>query len=226
MFKNMKIGKFVSTIILITSFCSIYLFALIFCIYINSNSQILSTLKDSLSTTSSFFGGIATLVAAYIASQLFNDWRDEKEFEIVKDSSLELLQAALNLNSTIESIMVIVFEFENFTDTDEYENYIKTCNDLSKNFLNNIIDIKNKNNKYHGLVLDFENDEKFFSQNDLQLASDLFKEIHDNVLITVKNYNNNTNIELNEIDYTAYNNMMRIKIKTLNKKCKPKNHNI
>lgn len=36
-----------------------------------------SSLKDSWGVASSLFSGIATLAAAYIASLLFNDWRDQ-----------------------------------------------------------------------------------------------------------------------------------------------------
>lgn len=34
-------------------------------------------LKDSLAITASFFGGFATLTAAYIASKLFNHWKEQ-----------------------------------------------------------------------------------------------------------------------------------------------------
>ena len=72
----MKVSKHISTVILASSFSSILLFAFIFWLYSNSDSKTLSTLKDALSTTSGFFGGITTLIAAYIASKLFNDWKD------------------------------------------------------------------------------------------------------------------------------------------------------
>ncbi|MDO6646663.1 hypothetical protein [Acinetobacter guillouiae] len=38
-------------------------------------------IKDAWSTIASFFGGFATLTAAYIASKLFNDWRFEKDHD-------------------------------------------------------------------------------------------------------------------------------------------------
>ncbi|WP_336034684.1 hypothetical protein [Acinetobacter bereziniae] len=40
-------------------------------------------LKDSLTITSSFFGGFATLTAAYIASRLFNDWKEQHNLQII-----------------------------------------------------------------------------------------------------------------------------------------------
>ena len=67
----MSISKLASTVILSTSFATIFLFAFIFYLYGGERS----VLEDALSMTASFFGGITTLVAAYIATQLFNDWR-------------------------------------------------------------------------------------------------------------------------------------------------------
>ncbi|MEN8390200.1 hypothetical protein ABFP25_03400 [Acinetobacter indicus] len=74
----MSISKLASTVILATSFATIFLFAFIFYLYGGERS----VLEDALSMTASFFGGIATLVAAYIATQLFNDWRVEKNYDL------------------------------------------------------------------------------------------------------------------------------------------------
>lgn len=81
----MKIPKLASTIFLTIAICTLYLFALIFYMLLNVDPKTATVLKDSLTLTSSFFGGIATLVATYIATKLFNDWRDEKIFLILKD---------------------------------------------------------------------------------------------------------------------------------------------
>lgn len=54
-------------------------------------------LKDALAITASFFGGFATLTAAYVASRLFNDWREQKKYDIISqltmDASLDLIRA-------------------------------------------------------------------------------------------------------------------------------------
>lgn len=41
-----------------------------------------NAVQDSLSTTGSIFGAVATLGAAGVAAYLFNDWRDEKNYEL------------------------------------------------------------------------------------------------------------------------------------------------
>lgn len=61
-----------------------------------------SSLKDSLSIVGSLFGGIATLAAAYIASKLFNDWKEQhnknieaqlcmKAFDYIQGFEFELI---------------------------------------------------------------------------------------------------------------------------------------
>ena len=72
----MNFTRLISTFFLATTFACIVLFACIFWFYSNADSKTLILLKDSLSTASGFFGGITTLIAAYIASRLFNDWKD------------------------------------------------------------------------------------------------------------------------------------------------------
>lgn len=48
--------------------------------------------KDALSTTAGFFGGVATLWAACIATYLFNDWREQKKYVLVSTLALEAHQ--------------------------------------------------------------------------------------------------------------------------------------
>lgn len=74
----MKFIHLISTIFLTTAFTCIFLFAGIFWFYSSADSKTLILLKDSLSTASGFFGGITTLIAAYIASRLFNDWKEQQ----------------------------------------------------------------------------------------------------------------------------------------------------
>lgn len=65
---------------------------------VNASEQ---PLKDALSITASFFGGFATLTAAYIASKLFNDWRFEKDHDT---KSIYLNSAILKLSEIRSSL--------------------------------------------------------------------------------------------------------------------------
>lgn len=87
----MKFSRLISTIFLATTISCIYLFAGILWFYVSADAECktLSLLKDSLSTTSGFFGGIATLVAAYIASRLFNDWKEQHNKQVLATEAKE-----------------------------------------------------------------------------------------------------------------------------------------
>ena len=79
-----EIGSMKTKILIINIIASlfvvmIFLIALTFILFHYQSSP--TALKDSWSTVGSFFGGIATLTAAYVASLLFNDWRFEKDHE-------------------------------------------------------------------------------------------------------------------------------------------------
>ncbi|WP_278395547.1 hypothetical protein [Acinetobacter venetianus] len=105
---HFKINKMVSTIILGTSFSTILLFGLIFYMYYDQKAGYILALRDSFSITASFFGGIATLVAAFIASQLFNDWKVEqiylKKIKLINhviDTSYNLINSLLDVSVNI-----------------------------------------------------------------------------------------------------------------------------
>lgn len=95
----MNISKMASTVILTTTIATIFLFAIIFYLYGGEDAR----LKEAFLTTSGFFGGIATLVAAYIATQLFNDWRVEKQFEINQQYVISIKSKVAELRSYISN---------------------------------------------------------------------------------------------------------------------------
>ncbi|EPF81526.1 hypothetical protein GCM10025882_31600 [Acinetobacter gyllenbergii] len=70
-------------------FVLIFLIVIFTAIYSHWGDQNSQALKDSLSTTSGIFGGLATLVAACVAAYLFNDWKVQKKYEIVSTLALE-----------------------------------------------------------------------------------------------------------------------------------------
>ena len=97
----MKFSRLISTIFLISTFLCILLFAGIFWLYSSADSKTLGLLKDSLSTASGFFGGITTLIAAYIASRLFNDWKEQHNKQVL---AFEAKQLHLDLSQFMRSI--------------------------------------------------------------------------------------------------------------------------
>lgn len=91
----MNISKLASTVILATAFATLFVFAFLFYLY--------GDLKDALSDTASFFGGIATLVAAYIATQLFNDWREQHNKQIMNTFGLKVYEKYLKFEDALYS---------------------------------------------------------------------------------------------------------------------------
>lgn len=100
-------------------------------------------LKDALSITASFFGGFATLIAAYIASLLFNDWKDEKNYELESKylentllniapifSELMLIRNDSNNLKKIDSIAILKTNYLNSTRFDMFDYVIKVYPDL------------------------------------------------------------------------------------------------
>lgn len=81
-------------------------------------SGIASPLKEALIITIGFFGGFATLGAAFIAAYLFNDWRDQhnkqvknqfslsafNQFEIFKKSIFDMQRAIIKLSCYVDMV--------------------------------------------------------------------------------------------------------------------------
>lgn len=181
---------------------------------------------DKISAFGSILGAIGSFFAAFVAIYLFSDWRVVKNYELVKETSLTLLNAILNINSDIESLLSITYEFENLEKA-EFDEFNKMCADYSRNFMNNLIVLKSKNNLHHGLVRNFENDTKLFDKDDLELITNIFDKIATNIELVISNYylkNQNptgTIKQLEAIDLNKYSKMVRVKIILLNKECKP-----
>lgn len=69
----MTLKDSVQTAILIVGFFSLLIFGASYYFVLSDTTPTQQPLKDALSITASFFGGFATLTAAFIGSKLFND---------------------------------------------------------------------------------------------------------------------------------------------------------
>ncbi|MDR3029936.1 MAG: hypothetical protein LBV35_15980 [Acinetobacter sp.] len=85
----MKINILILNIFAIMFVVLIFIMALTFIIFHFQDAS--TSLKDAWSTTASFFGGFATLTAAYIGSKLFNDWKEEKKYELENNLLTKIL---------------------------------------------------------------------------------------------------------------------------------------
>lgn len=80
-----NIRNFVAKTLAITFIILLFLFAFTWIIFDFQNSS--DSIKDTWIIVSSLFSGIATLAAAYIATQLFNDWREQHNKTILANEA-------------------------------------------------------------------------------------------------------------------------------------------
>lgn len=126
----MKISKLASTVVLTTSFATFFLFAILFYLY--------GDFKEALSDTASFFGGIATLVAAYIATQLFNDWRDVQSGTNRSEQATRTLRSLTAIQTTLDYYLSEVYIIaNNYSDED-----LEYCENLRNNIKNSYLELK------------------------------------------------------------------------------------
>ena len=79
----------------VTVIATLFFFALTFILFDFFKAG--SSLKDAWATLGSFFGGITTLVAAYVATKLFNDWRDQEKIIFLRNVAYETSNLILTL---------------------------------------------------------------------------------------------------------------------------------
>lgn len=86
-------------------------------------------IKDAWSTIAGFFGGFATLTAAYIASKFFNDWRVQENHIRSQNLYDQTLSVIYNSTNIIEDILINLREI----------NSLKKIKGLSNNIVKNKI---------------------------------------------------------------------------------------
>lgn len=102
----MTLKDSVQTAILVVGFFSLLVFGASYYFVLIDPDSSNYPLKEALSITASFFGGFATLTAAFIGSKLFNDWRHqhkaafyEKYYYDLRNSVFEVYKSYLNLKT-------------------------------------------------------------------------------------------------------------------------------
>ncbi|MFW1946773.1 hypothetical protein ACG907_02525 [Acinetobacter bereziniae] len=93
----------IATLVVATAVIMAATFILFF--YLDSANGI----KDAWSTIAGFFGGFATLTAAYIASKLFNDWRDIEKFKRHAEISEKIYYIILSIHKNLSELSVLSY---------------------------------------------------------------------------------------------------------------------
>lgn len=105
-----------------------------------------SALKDSLSTTSGIFGGLATLAAAVIAAYLFNDWKEQHNKQISNSLALQAYEEFTVLEREVFEFANYISDFEELLNS--YTGYELTFEALHKEghqiYIQNITNTKSR----------------------------------------------------------------------------------
>lgn len=133
----------------ITSICIIFFF---FTLWLYSYNDIESPLKEAWSLTISLLSALATLGAAIIAAKLFNDWREQEEYNQRSTQINKVIMNTEDFEKIINNIKLPLaryngkimekLEFFNFL----LESYSK-IEDQSSNIFNNLNHLSEIGNK-------------------------------------------------------------------------------
>lgn len=91
--------------------------------------------KDALSTTASFFGGVATLWAACIAAYLFHDWKDQHNKNIDAQFCIKIYDFIDSANFDLITISGFLKDYFHLSDNDK-KKYREVLKENGRNLLN------------------------------------------------------------------------------------------
>ena len=103
---KISLANAVETSILVVGIFTLLVFGGSYYFVLSDANPSTQPLKDALSITASFFGGLATLTAAYIASRLFNDWKEQKKYEVPYSLTLDALTTYIKSKDTYFKYLV------------------------------------------------------------------------------------------------------------------------
>lgn len=75
---------------------TLIVFGVVYVLMVSDDLLSVARFESALNITGSYFGGITTLTAAYIASRMFNDWKDQHNKSVDKEIIFGVIS---NLNS-------------------------------------------------------------------------------------------------------------------------------
>jgi len=132
----MRIKDMAQTAILICCLMIIPIFASAYFLYSRTDLKYFEILDKSFGVAFGFFGGAATLTAAYIASKLFNNWREQHNKEIINKFSIQTYDSFNNLTNSIMDFGLLIAKIETpekkfgWIFSQEYKEYSNVIDDL------------------------------------------------------------------------------------------------
>ncbi|WP_151707453.1 hypothetical protein [Acinetobacter sp. TUM15064] len=129
------------------------------------HNDIKDALKEAWSVSASFLSFLATMGAAIIAANLFNDWREQKKYELEKEyiekfsaSVFDIYQSIFSQSSQILNIYEEYNKNENYTilRLDKVDFLKISENDKSAHYLSSFISLLIPTSKFKCIYEDFQ----------------------------------------------------------------------
>lgn len=132
----MNIKDVVQTTVFICCLVMIPVLGLAYYLYTQSGLEHSEVLDKSFGVMTGVFSGAATLAAAYIASLLFNDWRDQHRANFYEKFYYDFRERAFNLHQSYQPIRKILLNVMDLdVDPPMDSRLLKEYNTLRSNFL-------------------------------------------------------------------------------------------
>ncbi|UOH16900.1 hypothetical protein [Acinetobacter sp. NyZ410] len=136
----MTLKDSVQTAILVVGMFSLFVFGASYYFVLIDPDSSNYPLKEALSITASFFGGFATLTAAFIASKLFNDWKDQHNKQIINNFGLQVYENFTEFEKKLSIHQQYLQQLDEIIENYDYPvNKITLQTDNNMQYLNNII---------------------------------------------------------------------------------------
>lgn len=187
----MNIKDIAQTTIFICFLITVPVFAFAYFLYSNTRLELEEVFDKSFGAAFGFFGGAATLAAAYIATKLFNDWRiqanhDTKKEQIHKIQSINsLLNDFIFLKMEKLSEIIGVYGSQSIDMPSRHKDYELELFRIHNNVLKNLTEMKVEVQNYGFIAVETELTKQMIEKIAIQEAYlvELFKLI-ENDLIT------------------------------------------
>ena len=151
----MTLKDSVQTAILVVGIFSLLIFCASYYFVLIDPDSSNYPLKEALSITASFFGGFATLTAAYIASRLFNDWKDQQRHQNALVFAQTTLQSYKTFKISLELLedeVILLNEFLQDNDLATDNNFI---NEFYEKLTDEAYQMLTTFHYFHDDILDF-----------------------------------------------------------------------
>ncbi|EMN9115385.1 MULTISPECIES: hypothetical protein [Acinetobacter] len=167
----------IDTIGWITSICIIFFF---FTLWLYSYNQIDNPLKEAWSLTVSILSALATIGAAIIAANLFNDWRESQ-------TGINRSELAKNTQTSLYKLVSYLDYYHQYVMTQKHIFIAKSFPEISQNFIDQAEKIANECEERRSI---FRNE-----------CEELYKQFLIDLKIYEKTFDTDLNLDLSRIRY-------------------------